>query len=171
MNVLTEKEICYKIYCEAFGEDEFSIELFKSCYKYCKFFKVDKQIVSIMFLLPCEIVCKEYSYDAKYVFAVATEKEHRGKGYMSDFINCIDEDAILFLKPANDDLIDFYKSRGYKTFTAKKSRVGECYVKPCGDFLKLAEKITEFNNNNYTAMYRYKENIDLDNLCFAYTME
>ena len=171
MNILTEKEICYKIYCEAFGADEFSVELFESCYKYCRFFKVDEQIVSIMFLLPCEIVCKERSYTAKYVFAVSTAKEHRGKGYMSDFINSVDDDTVFFLKPASDDLIEFYKARGYKTFTAVKSRVGERYVKPCDDFLKLAEKITVFNNEKYIAMYRYKEKLDLDNLCFSYTME
>lgn len=168
---MTEKEICYKIYCEAFGADEFSIELFENCYEYCRFYKVSGRIVSIMFLLPCEIICKDKTYPANYVFAVATDKACRGKGYMSDFIKEQSLDTVCFLKPANDQLIDFYKKIGYKPFTATKEREGECYVKPCDKFLKLAENITEFNNQKYVAMYRYKEDLELDDLCFAYTME
>jgi len=168
---LSEKEICYKIYCEAFGDDEFSINLFENFYQYCKSYKVCDEIVAIMFLFPCKIFCKEKSYAANYVFAVTTAKTYRGKGYMSDFIKKISNETICFLKPANESLIDFYKSKGYKSFYAIKSREGEKYVKPCDDFLRLAEKYTEFNNQQYIAMYRYKEELNLNGLSFAYTME
>ena len=79
MSFVTEKEICYKIYCDAFGEDEFSIELFEKCYEYCHFYKVSGRIVSIMFLFPCEIFLENKVYKANYVFAVTTDKDCRCK--------------------------------------------------------------------------------------------
>lgn len=169
---MTQKEICYKIYSQEFGDDIFAKELFNSCYKYCHCYKVNDEIVSIVFLLPCEIYNNKERYDAKYVFAVTTVKQYRGKGYMSKLLNSVyDENQIYFLKPQNPTLVGFYKKLGYNEFKAKRSREGEKYVLPCSEFLNLANKYTEFTNENYLSMYKYKNNINLENLSFAYTME
>ena len=169
---MNEKEICYKIYSDEFGDDEFAKELFNGCYKYCKTLKVNNDIVAIVFLLPCEIVNGDICYTAKYVFAVTTKKTERNKGYMSKLLNLVyNEKEIFFLKPVNDTLNSFYKKLGYEEFTAQKNRAGEKYVIPCEEFFALANKHTEFTGDKYTLMYRYKENINLNNLNFAYTME
>lgn len=169
---MNEKEICYKIYSDEFGDDEFAKELFDGCYKYCKTLKVNDNIVAIVFLLPCEIVCGDTHYNAKYVFAVTTKKDERNKGYMSKLLNSVyNENEIYFLKPVNDSLVDFYKKLDYIKFTAKKSRAGENYVILCDEFLILANKYADFSGNDYTLMYRYKEDVNLKNLNFAYTME
>lgn len=171
VRALTEKEACYKIYCDAFGDDDFALKLFNNCYKFCHCLKEGETVVSMLFLLPCEIVYQNNVYNARYVFAVATDKKFRSKGYMSKFLKTISNDFICFLKPANDRLIDFYKKNGYKPFVAKKSREGEKFVKLSNEFLNLSESFAVFNNENYTLMYNYKNNINLDGLCFAYTME
>lgn len=169
---MNEKEICYRIYSDEFGDDEFAKELFDVCYKYCKTLKVNDCVVAIVFLLPCEIVFDNTHFNAKYVFAVTTKKTERNKGYMSKLLNLVyDENEIYFLKPVNDSLIEFYKKLAYIKFTAQKSMAGDKYVIPCDEFLNLANKYTDFSGNNYTLMYRYKDNINLNNLNFAYTME
>ena len=169
---MSEKEICYKIYSEEFGDDEFAKELFDGCYKYCKTLKVNSNVVAIVFLLPCEIVSGDTHYTAKYVFAVTTKKTERNKGYMNRLLNSIyNENEIFFLKPVNDSLNAFYKKLGYIEFTAQKNKVGEKYVIPSKDFINLANKYTEFTGDKYTLMYKYKNDINLNNLNFAYTME
>lgn len=169
---MSEKDICYKIYSEEFGDDEFSKELFNHCYKYCHNYKVDEQIVAITFLLPCEIINKDIRYPAKYVFAVTTKKEYRGKGYMKKLLNSLyNSEEIFFLMPVNPSVIDFYKKIGYIEFSAIKSKTGEKYVSPCIDFLNLANKHTTFTGEKYTLMYQYEKDIDINNLNFAYTME
>lgn len=169
---MNDKDICYKIYSEEFGDDEFSKELFNNCYKYCHYYKVDEKIVAITFLLPCEIIDNNIHYPAKYVFAVTTKKEYRGKGYMTKLLNSLyNDEEIFFLMPVNPSVIDFYKRIGYIEFSAIKSKTGEKYVSPCSDFLNLAKNYTDFTGNKYTLMYRCKKDIDINNLNFAYTME
>lgn len=165
------REECYKIYCDEFGEDSFAKELFDKCFQYCRYLTVEKRIVSILFLLPCCVMLGKEKIPAKYVFAVTTKRDMRGKGYAIELLNSIKNDELLFLKPSNASLIDFYKKLGYITFKAKYGRAGEKKVILEDEFFDLAENYGRFDSEEYTAMYYYKNTLELDGLDFPYVME
>jgi len=165
------KEQCCKIYSDAFGEDDFAIELFDKCFKHCRYEIVNDQVVSILFLLPCDVFVDNKSISSKYVFAVSTKKEYRNKGYAAKLLNSVKDECLLFLKPSNSVLVDFYKKLGYNTFKAKYSGAGEKHVVLSDDFFNLAKYYGRFDLNEYTAMYYYKTPINLNGLNFPYVME
>lgn len=165
-------EQCRVLYREAFGEDdiEFETALFNNCFKYCRFSEENEKIVSMLFLLPTVLKTEKCSLKCGYIYAAATLKECRGKGYMSRLINEVQGDMPLFLKPANDTLIGFYKGLGFKTVSAKKS-TGLPMLCPAEDFSTLAELFPDAEDGkNYTAMYLGKD-LNLKSLNFIQTME
>lgn len=169
---MTDKQRCYKLYADEFGDDEFAVKLFDTCYEFCEKYRIDNEIVAIMFLLPCKIIIDSSEYSAKYIFAVTTDKKYRGNGYMSSFLEKIKkEEEIQFLCPSNESLINFYKKQDFIPFNAYKRKAGERSVILCDGFLSLAKDFAELNGEKYTAMYRYKEKINLNSLNFPYTME
>jgi len=173
MNSLNE---CLKLYSEAFQDDdngEFAEQLFKHCFEYCRFIKVNETVVSMLFALPCEIIFENSTKNAFYIFAVATKEEQRGKGYMSRLINELKSstDNLLFLRPANEDLIKMYAKYGFKTVTAKGTEDKSPFVKPKENFAKLAKLYKTPDNSTFTAMYYSPGKEKLENLNFAYSME
>ncbi len=169
MNTL---EQCIFLYREAFGEDDLEFEkaLFENCFKYCKFIKENEKIVSMLFLLPTVLKTEEQSYKSAYIYAAATLKECRGKGYMSKLIKENQGDIPLFLKPANDALIKFYKNSGFKTVLAEKS-ANLPMLCPTEDFLTLTKLFPDSESHEkYTAMY-FGKALKLQNLNFIHTME
>lgn len=169
MNALEE---CRSLYREAFGDEdtEFEKALFDNCFKYCKFIKENEKIVSMLFLLPTVLKTKAHSLDCKYIYAAATLKEYRGKGYMSRLIKEFQTDIPLFLKPANDGLIKYYEKLGFKTICAKKS-FDFPLLCPAEDFLSLAELFPDDQDNEkYTAMC-FGDKLNLESLNFIQTME
>ena len=165
------KKECYRIYCEEFGNDEFSKKLFDNCFSYCKWLEIDNKPVSVLFLLPCEIITPKRRYNAKYVFAVTTDKEYRNNGLMSELLSELNDNDVLFLKPANENLITYYEKNGFVSFDAVENRVGDKYIVLSKDFNTLATDYIKESNKKYKLMYRYKEKIDLNGLSFSYTME
>lgn len=163
-----KKRICKRIYNENFGDDDslFESRLFDTCFKYCRFLEKDGKIVSMCFALPCEIGSK----DALYIFAVATAKQFRGKGYATELLNQIKNEgnSILILRPVNEGLISFYERIGFKCFNATNV-TNDFKLKPCKDFLDLAEAEKE-NEGNFVAMYLSDKNENLENLYFPYSM-
>lgn len=161
-------ERCKQIYNASFGEEDntFENELFEKCYKYCKYLEKDGRIVSICFALPCKIGDKS----AKYIFAVTTEKEFRGKGYAKQLLEQIkaENDDLLILRPVNDRLVDFYKQLGFLEFTAKNHK-SEISVEPLAEYTELAEKYKE-TDGEYTAMYYSLNCESLNGLQFSYSM-
>lgn len=108
---------CREIYREAFGTDEdFENRLFSACADYCKELCINGKTVSMLFALPCNIYNGGGLIPAYYIFAAATKKEFRGKGYMTQLINSLETDRLLFLKPANAPLFKFYEKLGFKRF-------------------------------------------------------
>lgn len=74
-------------------------------YKY-----VNGEIVSQLFVL------KHYFNDkiAGYIYAASTKEEYRKKGYMAKLLEQTKQDyEILFLKPADSKLADYYKKIGF----------------------------------------------------------
>lgn len=136
----TEKE-CRKIYEEAFGieDKEFTDALFKYCFKFCKVLKKDEKIVSMLFLLPCDLVIGSESKDAYYLFAAATKVCEQGKGYMQELIENVKKEskAPIFLRPAQKSLIEFYKQKGFEVISARNSLDGKCSLLPKDEFKAL----------------------------------
>ena len=166
------KQALLEIYREAFGNDgEFEDRLFSLCGEYLRTTEKDGNPVALLFALPCEIITKEQRFKAYYLFAAATKKIYRGKGYMTGLINnLIKEGKPIFLKPANEGLISFYERLGFRKFTAVTGEETKITAKPKDGFAELSVAEKECGTFSYTAMC---ENFPAppDNLCFGYIME
>ena len=133
---------------------------------YCEYLEKDGRIVSMCFALPCLIGGKK----AKYIFAVTTPQEFRGKGYAKELLDRIkqQDDSILILRPVNDGIIEFYKNLGFIPFTAVNTG-GNLAVEPLNEYKELAEEEKQ-TNGEFTAMYYSKNQYDLEGLYFPYSM-
>lgn len=168
-----ERLECLEIYKEAFGDDgEFSKNLFENFFEYCKFDKTDGKISSMFFLLPCELVMNGKSFEAKYLFAAATKKEFRGRGFMSALIEKTlgQTEDFVFLKPSDDSLIEFYSRCGFETVTAVRRSVGDTYIRPADNFCSLAGD-SEEDDGEYILMYRKNSKLNPKRIAFNLTME
>ncbi len=80
--------------------------------------KVDGEIASALFLLPCKIG----EYEGKCVYCAMTKYPHRGKGYMKELLDfsydyCLKNGFdFLFLVPAEESLFDYYEKCGFEKF-------------------------------------------------------
>lgn len=165
---ISKKDSLKQIYHSAFAytDNIFEDALFQKCFNYCEYLEKDGRIVSMLFALPCLVDGKK----AKYIFAVTTPEEFRGKGYAKELINRIkkQDDSILILRPVNDGLIKFYKNLGFVPFTAKNTS-GEMSVEPLAEYKELAEENKE-TSGEFTAMYYSENQYNFDGLYFSYSM-
>ena len=87
--------------------------------------KIDGEIVSSLFLLPCRIG----DFNGKCVYCAMTKYAHRGKGYMKQLLDfsydyCKENNLdFLFLVPAEKSLFDYYKKCGFDDFG-----ISRCYT-------------------------------------------
>lgn len=78
-------------------------------------------VAGMLSLLPMELVMGETRQKARYIFAVATKTEYRGRGISTQLLNAAHDliaregGAAAVLMPAEQSLYDFYQKRGYKT--------------------------------------------------------
>ncbi len=143
-NILSQ---CRTVYREAFGiEEDFENALFENCYKHLKYLQINGEVVSILFLLPCNIENK----NAYYLFAAATKKDYRHNGYMSSLIKSATDGITVFLRPVNDNLVPFYEKLGFKLINASDVS-GDNKLLPTGDFEKLYS-FKEAENKIFTFM-------------------
>lgn len=168
------KSACIQIYREAFGNDgaDFTNELFNDCFKYLLYLEREGEILSMLFDMPCKIITELEEIKAGYLYAVATAEKHRSKGYMTELLNLAkQQNKVLFLRPANENLIKFYENHGFKTIKGISNNNGLPKVEPDGDFLKFALNNAEENNREFPLMYFSIEDIDIQKLHFIYSME
>ena len=128
----------------------------------------------MLFALPCKIFTDNGEFEAVYIYAAATDEKFRGRGYMSALISQITENAdkIVFLRPANDGLIAYYKKLGFLTVDAQKNENELPKAVPLGVFSDLVKQIGfKPDNSSYTAMYHTSSPVELKQLKFVYTME
>ena len=138
---------CRNIYREAFGiEEDFEQALFTNCKEHLKYLEVNGEVVSILFLLPCELQNKP----AYYLFAAATKKDCRKNGYMSRLINSVIDDTPIFLRPVNETLVPFYESLGFTVINACDTN-GDISLLPKGYFETLYS-FKETENKNFLFM-------------------
>ena len=168
MDIFSE---CKALYNSVFGEADSTFEdrLFEECFNYCRYLERDGKVVSLLFLLPCK-TGKENCF---YLFAAATKMSERKKGYMSKLINDIlkETDTPIFLRPANDALINYYGKLGFNLTRGTKQKNEPCIV-PQAEFEALIKSFDfKETNETYPLMYSNNKKIDFRNINFVYTME
>lgn len=165
---ISKKEWIKSIYHKVFAEEDnnFEDKLFETCYNHIRTLEKEDRTVAMCFALPCKVGER----NAKYIFAVTTAKEFRGKGYASELIEKIkaEDDSLLILRPVNEDLIPFYEKLGFTTFTAT-NKSNEHSLEPLGEYEQLANENKE-ENGTFTAMCYGESAEKLENLYFPYSM-
>lgn len=159
------------IYRQAFGEDkEFEDILFENCYSYIKTFKINGQIVSFFFALPGIIRKGDENTDCIYIFAAATDKNHRGLGYMGKLIEELkrETDKPILLRPATESLIEYYKKFGFRVFSAT-DKPTDFELIPTDGFAALAEKTDPTKEGEFKIM-AFNSPANLNGIGFSYTM-
>ena len=167
-----EKE-CRQLYRQAFCDpnNDFENLLFKHCFKYINTLNTENGIVSMCFLLPCEILADK-KYDGVYLYAAATRTEFRARGYMSTLIEKAKaENDIIILRPANSKLVKYYNKLGFKPIKAVSKDSDKNCIIPKKSFGKLSDALSvKATGEEYTLMYYSKKDIIFENLNFKYSM-
>lgn len=125
-----------KLWQSAFGENETVLDVFfRNVYRPRNTLIISENgiPISALYLLPCEWVRNEKEpFSGLYVYAVATDENHRGQGLAGRLLREVNRIAalrnldFLFLVPSSPSLFEFYKRHGYTesvpTFTTTVSR-------------------------------------------------
>jgi len=123
------REQAVSLWHEAFGDNEDYIRFFHGAHSscFCLMLTQGDELVSALYLIDGEL-CSKQGY---YLFAAATFKKFRGKGYMANLLKKAESFAkqngksFIALVPAEPSLFDYYSRFGYKTsFYARKQPVG-----------------------------------------------
>ncbi len=167
----TPKDGAMQIYEEAFGKDkEFENLLFSKCSPHLKSLNQKGEAVSMLFTLPCNIETKESQLNAKYLFAVATDKAHRKKGYMEKLLNeVLNKNDIFILRPSSDYLLKYYKRFGFREILGTDENEAFPKVTPIDEFALLTEKEEPTKAGEFPLMALNLPQ-EINTLYFPYTM-
>ncbi len=120
--------------------------------------KIDGEIVSSLFLLPCTIG----EYKGKCVYCAMTKYAHRGKGYMKKLLDfsydyCIENNFdFLFLVPAEKSLFDYYETCGFVPFGISRVHITDDTIPPerellnCDCQIEFDSSVIEYWKNSCT---------------------
>lgn len=116
-----DKNDITELWSEAFGDSEEDILFFIDNVRYAKCigYYQDDKLVSMLYFVRCMI----YGEESHYVYAACTSKLYRKKGYMGILLNYCKEScgSTFCLIPADEGLIDYYKSNGISEETSVDS--------------------------------------------------
>ncbi len=122
------EKICYadckmqpeliRLWQEAFGDEKEYIEFYfrnRFTENMLLVYLEDNHPVSMLSLLPVRLHCGTKRVPARYVYAVATAKAYRGRGYAKRLIETAKEltKEPLLLKPGDDSLMEYYRKIGF----------------------------------------------------------
>lgn len=110
-----DKEKIISLWSSVFKDSREDILFFlNNCKNYrCLAYFDGDTLASMLFMIDCRY-CKA---NGKYVYAVATDKEHRLKGYSKSLLTYSKryaENGFLWLIPANTELIAFYEKQDFE---------------------------------------------------------
>ncbi len=167
---------CLEIYRDAFHDNDTSFEehLFEHCFSDCRFLKVDGEIISMLFALPCRLIYESQEKSATYIYAAATAKKHQKKGYMSKLIKSLTQDnnSFIFLRPANNSLIGFYERLGFKCINTQNFKANTPKIIPTESFSRLIVEYADIGDKtDYKIMYYQNGGFAPEGLNFIYSME
>ena len=125
------REIWAEAFCDTQSEiDEFFQTLYPQAFGFCA--EEDGKPVSMLFALPQTIVKGEKQIKSAYLYAVATKKEYRGRGFCRAVIACAEKDLrkryfeAAILSPASERLADFYAEQGYTRQSSMRKVMVPC---------------------------------------------
>lgn len=114
IRITSDENQIINLWHNVFGDDENYVKFFlDECKnKLCLGYFIDDQLVSMLFLIDCNY----QNYNGKYVYAVATDKKYRNKGYASILVNEAKKymNDFLWLIPAEESLFDYYSKLGFE---------------------------------------------------------
>ena len=161
-----------EIYRHSFGEDsEFENKLFELCGDYIERLEINGVTVSFLFLLPCQIQWGENSKKAYYLFAAATHRDYRKKGYMGRLLEKVKGSVTdpIILRPAEENLVEYYKKFGFITLTGQDKEPQKANLYPTEQFLNLSGQTEKTAEGKFTLMaYNLPE--EIKEIYFPYTM-
>lgn len=107
---------------QAFGDTDADIarffdEAFPHALGFCA--KEDGALAAMCFALPVEAVCGDERRQAAYLYAVATERAHRGRGLCRGLLAFAEQELrkrnfdVLLLVPADEGLAAMYRKLGF----------------------------------------------------------
>lgn len=147
-----------------FGDDKKYIEFFLDNCKnlICLGMFSSDQLCSMLFLLDVSYS----SYNGKYIFAVATEENHRNKGLAGSLI----EEAKLYMQdflclvPADNKLFSYYEKHGFNTklFSSKSTYPNFKNTRKSSydEYFSVREKMLSFPHIVFSdSEFLYEENI------------
>lgn len=110
-----------KIWQACFSDNEVYIDFyFNSCFdkEVVLGYFLDEKVVSMLSLLPAEIIENKEKCPVRYIYAVATLPEYQRKGYSSALLSYAqnwlkNRGEFGILVPAKEELFSFYKKRGF----------------------------------------------------------
>lgn len=159
------------LYSSAFGWNlEFEPKLFSDFENYIKYREENGEIISMFFLIPCELSLKDKTEKAYYLYAAATAENKRGQGFMSGLILKTLEniDGFVILKPAESALIPFYEKLGFKQAVINKNSDNKIKAsKPHKDLQKYCRPVSD----GETVMAYGKNLIEIKDIDFSETLE
>ena len=140
---------------EAFGDEEQDIDaFFETLYPGAIGFCAEESgvLCAMLFALPQTIVKGEKQLKSAYLYAVATKKEYRGRGYCKALMAYAEKELrkryfeAAMLSPASETLADFYAEQGYtrqggvrRVLTACPKSAGQATVIGVQDYAGLRE--------------------------------
>lgn len=166
-----------KMWQEIFEDKAEYINLFfDNMYKdeYC-FIAIDNEkVVAMMYFLPATMVRKHEKIEGRYVYAVATDKNYRGRGIMSALesyasnVVALKGVEFLTLVPATESLFSMYEKIGYKTYEYHKKLEFNPHEYTRSDNV-LIEKISfdSLDNLRQNFLNRFEEYIYIDDNEYA----
>lgn len=110
-----DEEKIISLWSSVFGDSAEDIKFFlQECvHKLCLGYFIDDDLVSMLFMVDCYYCGKK----GAYLYAVCTNSNFRGRGYVSKLIDKAkkSDNYFLWLIPANDSLFNFYERFGFET--------------------------------------------------------
>ena len=118
-----QAEEAVKLWREAFHDDEAYIRFFLSHHEGAAVLteSINGSLVSALYLLEGAVVVDSVPCQARYLFAAATFRAHRGRGHMARLLQKAQDccagngDSYIALVPASPALFDYYARFGYRT--------------------------------------------------------
>ena len=118
---------CMRLYDMAFpGEPESFTRAMFDAYAplYLRTVCENGEPISMLFSIPYPIITANGTLDARYLYAVATHPDHRGKGLAKRLLLQEAAERPVFLRPMSQSLFDYYGKVGFAPFSPIEVEAG-----------------------------------------------
>lgn len=139
----TDIPALYALWHEAFGDERPAIDaFFQTCYKPENTLVAAENgvPVSVLYWIEAAYQAGGETLSVRYIFAAATAKSARSKGYMSALLRYTRQTAaarqidLLFLVPAEETLFAYYGARGFQNaFSKTVYKLTDTQLSECAD--------------------------------------